>query len=82
MVRYSHNTNDGSRNTQEDDQVKPPESLAVVLEGGLLATANGAILGLGDLLLVGHFRQMVFRTRRNQGAHCFVYWRMEGGEED
>lgn len=36
--------------------MKPPESLAVVLESGLLATTDGAILGLGDLVLVGHFR--------------------------
>lgn len=50
------NANDSSSNTEEDNQMKPPESLAMVLESGLLATANGTVLSLCDLVLVGHFR--------------------------
>jgi hypothetical protein len=51
-VRYLRDTDDTGGNTEEDDQMKPPESLAVALESGPLATANGAVFGLGDLVLV------------------------------
>lgn len=51
----SHNADDGSANDQEYDQMQPPEALAMVLQSSFLATSNGAILGLGNLVLVGHF---------------------------
>ena len=54
--RHLHKAHDEDRDAAEDDEVKPPEALAVVDAGALLAALDrGAVLGLRDLVLaVGH----------------------------
>lgn len=68
LLRHSHDADYRGTDSQEDDQVQPPEALAMILQNGFFAAANGTIFGRGDFILVRHFQMC--RT-----------WALNGGEK-